>query len=378
MRIACDARALLGPLTGVGTWTLEIMGGLAASPGLEVVLAAPRPVELPPSRRGHAMSTLPTPPFRLPGTLWLHTLLPAALAAARAEVFVASLAIAPRRSPVPVVTMVHDLTPRTHPHRHTLANRFCFNAYLEESLELSAAVVTGSSATAIELEATFPWLAGRLVRIGYGVDGFFTPAPEGDDGRSVREQHAGGRRYLLHLGTLEPRTGLEPLVAAWEALCESLADPPALVVAGAPGWRTGPILARLRRSPRAQHLHLPGYVSRAEVRDLMRHAEVFVLASEAEGYGLPLAEAICCGAPAVAADLPVLRETAGDAAVYADAADPAALAAAIARALDPAVAADLRRRTAARAAKLSWAPAVAAWAELLERVAREGGRGGRG
>lgn len=370
MRIACDARALLGPVTGVGAWTLEIMGGLAATPGLEVVLAAPRPFELPASLCGLAASRLPPPRIRLPGTLWLHSLLPAALASAGVDVFVASLAIAPRRSPVPVVTMVHDLTPRTHPHRHTLANRFCFNAYLEESMERSAAVVTGSTATRDELEATFPWLAGRLVRIGYGADAFFSPAPADDDGQAVRERHAGGRRYLLHLGTLEPRKGITRLVAAWERLQATLPAPPDLVIAGAPGWGTGPILARCHRSRWADRLHLTGYVSRTEARELLRHADAFVLASEAEGYGLPLAEAIRCGAPAVAADLPVLRETGGDAALYADAADPDALTAAIARALDPEIAADLRRRAALRAPELSWAPAVEAWAELLHHVAR--------
>ena len=370
MNIACDARSLVGRRTGVATWLTEVAAGLARRPGRTVSLAASKPFELPETLRSAGVRQLPPPRPPIPGTLWLHTLLPHQLARCGADVLIASLAVVPRRCPVPAVAMVHDITPRTHPHHHTLANRFCFNAYLEESLERAAVVVAGSAATEAALVEQLPFVRTKLTRISYGVDAFFSP-PAGGDRQATRDRFASGRRYLLHLGTLEPRKGIGDLVRAFEILRSQLADPPELVIAGAPGWGTGPIMASIEASPVRRHIHLPGYVTREQARELLRHAEVFLLASEAEGFGLPLAEAISCGTPAVASDIPALREAGGDAALFTPPGNPAALAAAIGRALDPEVAGELRRRAAARAPSLRWEPVVDAWDELLEWVVAE-------
>jgi glycosyltransferase involved in cell wall biosynthesis len=264
--------------------------------------------------------------------------------------------------------MVHDLTPRTHPRHHTAANRIVFRLFLERSLRTAHSVVAGSDATCDEILSAFPWVEPKLERIGYGVDAWFSPAPAGDDGLATRERFTGGRPYVLHLGTIEPRKGVPDLVAAWETLVAGKAEALDLVIAGKKGWHTGPILERIEASPFAERIHLPGYVGREDARELLRHAEVFVLASEAEGFGLPLAEAVSCGTPAVASDIQVLRETGGDAALYSPVGDPDALAGAFARALDPDVATRLRARAAVRAPLLRWEPVVDAWAGLLERV----------
>lgn len=368
MNIACDARALFGPRAGIGTWTVNVMGGLARRPEFEVTLWAPRPLAVPDGLTNAGVRAAPPPPVRLPGTLWLHSLLPAALADAAPDVFVAPLGVAPRRCPTPTVVVVHDLTPRTLPRRHTLANRFCFNAYLEESLLAADAVVTVSEATRTEVVATFPRVNERTVTIRNGVDERY--APGGDDEReAIRRRFSGGRPYILHLGTLEPRKGIPGLIAAWEGLATET-DAPDLVLAGAPGWGTAPISRRIEASPLRDRIHAPGYVDADDAPRLLRAAELFVLASEAEGFGLPLAEALCCGTPAVASDLPVLREVAGDAALYASPGCPVGLAAAIRRALEEDVRERLRDAASRRAASLRWGPAVDAWANLLRATAR--------
>ncbi len=368
MNIACDARALVGDATGVGVWTTQVMAGLAATGGHRVLLAASRAFTPPPLLTLPGVEQVPPPRLAVPGTLWLHTTLRAALAERRPDLFVASLAVAPRRCPVPTVVMLHDLTPRTHPGRHTLANRFCFNAYLETSLDEAAVVVAGSEATADEALAHFPWLRTKLERIGYGVDQAFRPAAAGDDGAATRTRFAGGEPYLLHLGTLEPRKGLLNLIAAWEELVRRQPRTPALVLAGAPGWGGEPLARRLAASPFRHRIHLPGYVPAAAAVALLQHAAVFVLAAEVEGWGLPLAEAIACGTPAVASAIPSLRECGGDAALYAPPGDVSALSAAIAACLEAERAAALRARAMARAPLLSWPPVVSAWCDLVERV----------
>lgn len=371
MNIACDARALAGPLTGVGRWTAHVMGGLARRFGARILLASPRPLTIPDDLDLPSVRALTPPRVRVPGTLWLHTALPRRLERTPAEAFVAALAVVPRRCPIPAVAVVHDLTPRTHPARHTLANRFCFNAYLEESLDRAAAVVAVSRATADRLLALAPGVRDRLTVIANGVDVRFSPAGD-DDGSTVRRRFSNGRPFVLHLGTLEPRKGLTDLVAAWEQLHDLVAEAPDLVLAGAAGWAFAPLGRRIESSPLRDRIHLPGYVSDDDARGLLQHAEVFVAASEEEGFGLPLAEALCSGAACITTDAPALVETAGGAALHVPVNDPSALARALASALEPEANAELRRRALARAPELRWAPAVEAWFRLLQKVIGEG------
>jgi glycosyltransferase involved in cell wall biosynthesis len=374
MNIACDARALVGPRTGVGTWTEKVMGGLARRGEGPVYLAASKPVRLEASECHPDLRTLPAPRWFTLGPVWLNTTVPRQLAAMKADVWIGSLAILPNRCPVPAVAMVHDLTPRTHPARHTMANRIVFKLFFKRSLVTAHTVVVGSAATEAELLAAFPWVESKLERIGYGVDEWYSPAPSDDDGMSLRRRFSGGRPYLLHLGTIEPRKGIIDLVEAWERLQARQEGAPDLVIAGGQGWQTGPILDRIQSSESADRIHLPGYVSREDARDLLRHAEVFALASEVEGFGLPLAEAISCGRPSVATGIPALREAGGDAAIFCPPNDPQALAAALAEALEPDTAAQLRERARERAPKLRWDPVVDAWADLLQRVVRSSRR----
>ncbi len=368
MNIACDARALAGPLTGVGRWTVQVCGGLAAAYGHRVLLMAPKPLVLPPPLKRSGIRTPPQARWTVPGTVWLQTLVPAELRRERPDVFVGSLAIVPRRCPVPAVAVVHDLTPRTHPQRHTLANRFCFNAYLETSLERATAVVAVSHATAQGLTAAFGWVGAKLRVIRNGVESCFEPAREGDGGEGVRRRFSRGRPYLLHLGTLEPRKGLLTLIDAWERLRRMNPDAPDLVVAGGWGWGTAPLERRLEAACRGGAVHVTGYVSDEDAVALLQHAEVFVAASEAEGFGLPLAEALCCGAACVATAIPAFEETAGGAALLTAPGDADAMARALARALEPETNAALRRRALERAPGLRWPPAIAAWNDLLAGI----------
>ncbi len=369
MNIACDARALVGPRTGVGTWTVEVMSRLARTPGWRVELMAHRPFTPPGELAAGGAVVVPPPAPGLPGTLWLQWVLPARLRRRPGTVFVGSLAMVPRRCPVPAVAVVHDLTPRLIPHRHTLKNRFCFNAYLEDSLAEAEVVVVPSLATREALLQLFPRVQEKVRVIGEGASERFRPEAAPGEAAAMRARHAGGRPYILALGTLEPRKGIPELVRAWSEL--ALEDPgvPDLVLAGAVGWGAGPILAAVKRSPAASRIHLPGYVPAEDLPALLRSAELFVLPSEAEGFGLPLAEALCCGVPSIASEAPALREVAGGAALHVPAHHPEALARAMRRALAPDERRRLREAALRRAPALRWEPVIAAWRALLEELA---------
>jgi glycosyltransferase involved in cell wall biosynthesis len=368
MRIAFDARPLLGPRTGVGVWLEGLVRGLVASTSWDLVLALPRGAEsLGLDDLGARVQILaPAVPF--PGTLWLMTVAGPSFAG-RIDALVGTLGVLPRRVPAPTVLVVHDTTPRTRPHHHTLANRFCFNAYLEESLSDSDAIVCVSAATRARLAAVAPGAARAAVVIGEGVDPVFSPPPEAADGRVVRERFADGRPFIVQIGTLEPRKGVATLVAAHGRMVRRRSEVPDLVLAGKRGWGGRWLERAIGEHPSPTRVHLPGYVAKGDAVELLRHAELVAVASEEEGFGLPLAEALACGAACVASDDPALVEVARGAAWHAPRGDDVALAALLEAVLEREDRSASRQRALARAAELGWAPIVARWRAVLEAVA---------
>ncbi len=364
MRIACDARPLLGRRTGVGVWLEGLLAVLDGGGEHRFLLALPRPraalgLSLP-AERWHRVS----PPVPLPGTLWLTTLAGPSVAG-RADVYIATLGILPRRLPLPSVLVVHDLTPRTRPHQHTLANRFCFNAYFEESVAAATVVVCDSEATRRRLATVLPRQAYAAQVIPPGLDGFFAPPPPAASPQPVRDSFAAGRPFVVQLGTVEPRKGVGTLLEAHARLLAARPDAPDLVLAGALGWGRRLLEGALARHPQPHRVHVAGYVPREAARELLRHAELVVVAAEEEGFGLPLAEAMACGAVCLASDEPALVEVAGGAAEHFPRRDAAALAAAMARLLAADDRQTRRERALARARELSWERVAVAWRQLL-------------
>ncbi|MEW5877346.1 MAG: glycosyltransferase family 4 protein [Acidobacteriota bacterium] len=364
MRIAFDARPLVGPRTGVGVWLEGLLRHLAQATPWALELHLPRPAEV--GLRGFPRE-LPVlaPRLPLPGTLWLVTT--AARQVQGADIFVGTLGILPRRLQTPSVLVLHDLTPRTRPHHHRLANRFCFNAYVEESLAQANVVVCSSHATAHRLATLLPGWARDVRVIPLAVDGFFSPGEE--DRAAVEAKFAQGRPLIVQLGTLEPRKGVDTLILAHDLLLAENPQAPDLVLAGGRGWGGDFVERALARHRQPQRVHCPGYVTREEARALLRAAQLVVLASEEEGFGLPLAEALCCGAACVASNEEALVEVAAGAALHVPPRDPQALAQALGTALRPEVQADLRQRAAVRAPELRWDRVWPQWVLLLSELA---------
>lgn len=124
-------------------------------------------------------------------------------------------------------------------------------------------------------------------------------------------------RYALHVGTVEPRKNVPALLAAWRLLRARRLDPPALVLCGGWGWKAEEIRREIADAQAEGWLIHLGYVGAGELAALYQGAELVALPSFYEGFGLPAVEALRAGAPLLASDIPVLREVAGDAALYA-------------------------------------------------------------
>ena len=170
-------------------------------------------------------------------------------------------------------------------------------------------------------------------------------------------------RFILFLGTLEPRKNLVRLIDAY-ALWRKTAYPagrggsssvPALVIAGGKGWFYDQIFARVTKLGLANDVLFPGFVPGKELPWFYRAAELFVYPSLFEGFGLPVLEALACGTPTIASATSSLPEVAGDAALLVNPEDTRDLADAMGQVLsNPALAAQLRAVGPSRARQFSW------------------------
>jgi alpha-1,3-rhamnosyl/mannosyltransferase len=360
MRIAIDGRALLGQSTGIGTYTRGIARALIAQ-GHEAALFAPR--ALPP---GAADGVPVYARWHPSGTVWAQASLPRAVRRWGADILLAALTIAPRTGEVPVASVVHDLTAWTHPEWHARRTVAAFLPNWERTAERAACLLCVSETTARELRALYPETAPRVRVAENGVDEEFTPGGDSSSREAARRRFAGGSRFVLYLGTLEPRKNIGALVAACERLWVKRRARPDLVLAGGMGWKTAGLLRRIARSPFRDKIHLTGYASREAALSLYRAAEAFVYPSLFEGFGLPVAEAMACGTPTVISTAEALREVAGDAALIAPPDDVEALALRIEQAIeDPATRELLRVAGPERARRYSWENAGARTAAAL-------------
>ncbi|MEO8188703.1 MAG: glycosyltransferase family 1 protein [Acidobacteriota bacterium] len=371
MRIAIDARGLLPQATGIGTYTRGIAAALAGRNGDTVGLFSPRP--LPEGREiGPWTVSADSHPF---GMLWAQTTLPVRAREWGADVLLSALTIGPSASDdPPFVSVVHDLTPWTNPEWHARRTLVGFLPLWERTLERASRLLCVSETTARELLLHYPEAAPRIRVARNGVDADLSPGPwpPGAEAEKTRRQHANGARFVLSLSTLEPRKNIESLVVACERLWSRRRSRPDLVLAGGVGWKSGPLLRRIGRSPFRDKIHVLGYMPARAARELYRAAEVFVYPSLSEGFGLPVLEAMACGAPVVASTAPALVEVGGDAVLYAPPGDIAELTRQIERALEEEpLRARLRAAGPPRAAQFSWAAAAEATAAVLEEAVRE-------
>jgi glycosyltransferase involved in cell wall biosynthesis len=269
-----------------------------------------------------------------------------------------------RRHGCHFVPMIHDLIPLVHPEYARPGQAEKHRRRITTTAALADAILVNSAATGDEL---LPWLSGRPVPPPIAVTPLGVTLPE------VEVPPVAMRPYFVALGTIEPRKNHLLLLNLWRQLAGSMgAAAPRLVVVGRRGWENENILDMLDRCEAIDGLvrEESGLPDR-EVASLLRGARALLFPSFAEGFGLPLAEALALGVPAIASDLPALREVGGDVPDFLDPLDGAAWRAAVldyGRPDSAARRAQLARMAGWRAP--SWEGHFAAVEDLLALLAR--------
>ena len=254
------------------------------------------------------------------------------------------------------VVTIHDVIPLILPRTFTLRHRLVVRTALARVRRQADRIVVPSRAVKRDVVRHLGLAEDLVVVTPEGCEPRFRPAAEGAF-RAVAEKYRLPSRYVLAVGTLEPRKNLTTLLQAFARLLRGADIDPALrlVLAGARGWLDEPIFQTVRSLGLEQVVRFPGFIDDDDLPVVYSGAALFVFPSLYEGFGLPLLEAMACGVPVITSNISSMPEVAGEAAMLVDPRDVDGLAAAIALVLrDEALRDRLRGAGIARAGQFSW------------------------
>lgn len=353
LRVALDATPLLGRPTGVGQFCRGLLGALAEQPDI-----APSAFAVSWRRRRGIEGLLPAGvparqramPARPLHAAWRHGERPPIewFVGSQDVVHGTNFVVPPSRRAVRVVT-VHDLTTVRFPalcDGPTLA----YPALIRRALDHGAWVHTPSAFVAAEVVQAFDADPARVRAVHSGIP---ARAPA-DPGARERLVPPTVRRYVLSIGTAEPRKDLPGLVRAFDLVAPEHPDL-GLVLAGPPGWGAADVDRAVSASPHRSRIVRTGWLDDASVSALLEGASVLAFPSIYEGFGFPPLQAMAAGVPVVASRAGALPEVLGTAAELVEVGDVEGLA----KALDAVLVDDERRRRLvemglARATEFGW------------------------
>jgi glycosyltransferase involved in cell wall biosynthesis len=372
LRVGLDLLCLAGPRTGIEAaawWLAREMPRLA--PDIQFVFFLPPGIEPPSDTANVEVVRVPLGRYRAARIVAEQWRLPVIARGQRLDLLHAIAFATPWLYGGRKLQTVHDLgflvMPGSMPRRYRTYWKWAYGTAARCCSRLTA----DSEFTRSDLVRFLGWDPARITVVPCGVDTIFTPAPSTEELSERLRKMAVPRPYVLFVGTLQPRKGVDTLIETFARIRRDHGDLN-LVIAGARGWGyPNPGVMARQFGVEAAVQHRSG-ATLAEIADLYRGARLLLCPSRYEGFGLPPLEAMACGTPVVATETSSLPEVCGDAALFAPV-DRADLLAEQAKRIlsDPDLARRLVAKGTARAAEFTWPRAATRMISVYRRMFAE-------
>jgi glycosyltransferase involved in cell wall biosynthesis len=371
MIIGIEGRTLQGERYGVARYLMNLLREMVAlEEGNRYIVYTSGPVE----PLGFAPPNLEIKTITMrPSLLWRHLRLPLAMRRDGVDLHFSPSYFLPLVKVCPAVVVVHDITFKVHPEWFAMDRRFRAGDLFWREVAKAERIITVSEHSKRDIVRILGVAPERVTVIGEAADAFFVPVRDVQRLDGVREKYGLGSGFLFTAGSIHTRRNLERLIEAVSRASRVLDAPLELLILGTPAPFSPPvdIHGTARRCGMEERVkHVP-YVSEEDLLLLYNACGLFVYPSLYEGFGLPVIEAMACGAPVACSNTTSIPEVAGDAAEYFDPESVEEMAAAIARVMgDASLREKLSRAGMERAATFSWRKAAAETLAVFAAAAR--------
>ncbi len=373
MRIGIDYTAAVRQGAGIGRYTRELVRSLAElDRDHDYVLFA--------AASGQRLADVGWPPNfqmrsaplsdRALAILWHRLRLPlwVELATGPVDIFQSPDFVLPPVRRARTLVTVHDLSFIRYPQCADANLRAYLNKVVPRSVQRADLVLTDSQSTKDDLVELLGVELSKIEVVYPGVEERFRPIEDQALLEEVRKRYSLPPRFILGLGTLQPRKNFTRLIEAFADLRFAICDLH-LVIAGGKGWLYEEIFATVERLGLEEKVVFPGFVADEHLPALYNLADLFVFPSLYEGFGLPPLEALACGTPVITSDASSLPEVVGQAGLMVKATDVEALAQAMRQVLeDDALQEEMIARGLEQAKKFTWEKAAAKLLNLYETL----------
>jgi glycosyltransferase involved in cell wall biosynthesis len=307
--------------------------------------------------------------------VWLQTGAPRLLEDLGVDVVHFTNGMVPISRRMPTIVTIHDMSltmfPGYHPLRRVLLNR----PLVDIAARRADAVVTVSQSAKRDIVRLYGLPAERVHVVHEAAAPSFHRVVDRAALERVRSRYRLADRFILYVGTIEPRKNLPCLIEAFAGRRRAGEVPPQLVCVGPYGWLSRDIEKRIERLGLRGAVCFPGYVPFDDLPAVYTLAEMFVFPSLYEGFGLPVIEAMACGTPVITGSVAALAEVGGDAVELIEQPGSEALGEAMASlARDAERRHELSRRGIARAQRFSWTRAARETLAVYRQAAAGAGR----
>jgi glycosyltransferase involved in cell wall biosynthesis len=328
MHIAIDGRTIVRNRTGVGVYAERLVRSLLQIDSRNTytlfLLADDSSITGPNLTKVMVSRYAGTGPNRF----WENFVLPRFLSRNRVDIYFSPAYVLPvlrrarRHSPAnsrtKFIVTLHDLVSFIYPETFTLKMRLWQRIFVSNAVRVADRILADSEATKRDI-LKFYRLNADLIKVVYlPVGEQFHRITDPVVLEDVRKKHDLPEKFILYVGTLEPRKNVARLAQAYARIPKELRDRYALVLAGAPGWFSEDIVSQIDSLQMPDRIRRIGYVDQRTLPAFYSLASVFAYLSVYEGFGAPPIEAMACGTPVLSSDSSSLPEAVGDAGILVD------------------------------------------------------------